>query len=133
MYFTAGHTMKQKILIVEDHADAANMLALLLAREGYNTIYAQNGREGFDLATKENPNLVLTDLQMPEVNGVEFVKLLRNQAQFNKMPIIIVTAYRTKEFYEAMYAGANDVIFKPIFYDRLVDAIKKWLPDDEQH
>src|SRR5262245_35125131 len=125
--------MSQKILIDEDHADAANMLALLLAREGYKTIYAQNGREGFDLATKENPNLILTDLQMPEIDGVEFVKLLRNEAQFTKLHIIIVTAYRTKESYEAVYAGAKYVIFKPIFYHRLLDAIKKWLPDEEPH
>ncbi len=123
--------MAQKILIVEDHADAANMLALLLAREGYTTIHAKNGREGFALAIKENPSLVLTDLQMPEMDGVSLVKLLRQQAQFTALPIIIVTAYRTSEFYEAMQAGANDAVFKPIFYDRLVAVIKKFLPGEQ--
>lgn len=124
--------MAQKILIVDDHPDAAKMLAILLAREGYTTIHVQDGREAFDLAKKENPHLVLTDLQMPELSGVELVKLLRKEPQFDKLPIIIVTAYRTAEFYEAMHAGANDVIFKPIFYDRLLTAIKKFLPDEPQ-
>ena len=121
--------MPHKILIVEDHADAANMLTILLAREGYTTICAQDGRQGLDMAMKEKPDLVLTDIEMPNLDGVEMVKLLRQEASCAKMPIILITAYRTDKVYEAMLAGANAVTYKPIFYDTLFKTIKDWLPN----
>ena len=121
--------MSSKILIVEDQDDSANMLMILLTREGYTTICAQDGRQGYELAMKEKPDLVLTDIEMPDVDGVELIRMLRQEKDCAKLPIILITAYRTNRVYDAMSAGANAVTFKPIFYDTLCKTIKEWLPN----
>lgn len=64
-----------KILIVEDHPSVRTMLSHLFTSEGFKTVCAGDGQEGFELAVRENPDLVLTDLDMPRVNGVQLIGL----------------------------------------------------------
>ena len=112
--------MPKKILIVEDQIDALDMLALLFKHEGYKVITATDGQKGFDIACKERPDLILTDLMMPNLDGIDLIHLLRNAPQFHKVPIIVMTAYGEIKARKALDAGANEAVHKPIPFDHLI-------------
>lgn len=112
--------MPKKILIVEDQIDTLDLLALMFKHEGYKVITATDGQEGFKIACKEQPDLILTDLMMPNLDGVEMIHLLRDESQFQKVPIIVMTAYGEIKARKALDAGANEAIHKPIPFDHLI-------------
>src|SRR5262245_58065597 len=123
-----GVRVPGKILIVEDHSDSANMLAVMLSMKGYETCYAENGEDGFHLALTEKPDLVLTDLEMPTANGVDLIRMLRATKETAHLPVIAMTAYRTIRVEAARRAGANGVHYKPIKFDQLHALIEQFLP-----
>lgn len=102
-------------------------MRLYLASEGFIVIVARDGNEGIDIASKENPELIVTDAKMPVLNGVEMTKLLRSQSRFNNIPAIIVTGTSSKLQREAEMAGADEVLVKPVSPDGLVSEIYKLL------
>ncbi len=112
--------MLRKLLIVEDNDDAREMLATLLSMEGYDVITAEDGREGLDRAVVEQPDLIVTDINMPEMNGVEMIKELRSHESFNCVPIVVMTAYSERVAGMAIEAGADKAMFKPFDFDTLV-------------
>ena len=69
---------KEKILIVEDEKDIVKMLDYNLKKEGFKTLSAHNGEDGLDMARKENPDLILLDLMLPEMDGLEVCKAIKN-------------------------------------------------------
>jgi CheY-like chemotaxis protein len=121
-FFIKGNIgVPKKILIVEDQSDALDMLALLFRHEGYQVITATDGQQGFDSACKEQPDLILTDLMMPNLDGIDMIHLLRNEPQFQKVPIIVMTAYGEIKAQKALDAGANEAVHKPIPFDHLIN------------
>ena len=100
------------ILIVEDELKMARLLELNLAEEGYSTLAAQDAETGLKLLRQEKIDLVLTDLKLPRMDGLEFLQAVkRSNAQ---IPVILMTAYGTVETaIEAMKAGASDYVLKP--------------------
>ena len=80
------------VLIVEDDHDLRNAMAELLQGEGYQFILAENGLEALDVLGKLRPSLVLTDLLMPVMNGVELIRRLRSDATWRDLPIVVMTA-----------------------------------------
>src|SRR5262249_27007395 len=119
-YLKVDIAVPKKILIVEDQTDTLDLLALMFKHEGYKVFTAQDGQEGFDLACKEQPDLILTDLMMPNLDGIEMIQLLRNESQFQNVPIIVMTAYGEIRAKEALNAGANEAVHKPIPFDHLI-------------
>jgi CheY-like chemotaxis protein len=119
--------LSSKILVVEDHAETRNLLGKLLEIEGYNTICAGDGQEGFETARQENPDLIVTDIGMPKVDGIELIRMIREDATCRDIPVIVVTAYGESACSKAIETGANAVIDKPLQFDSLLELIRELL------
>ncbi|UQZ33533.1 histidine kinase [Paenibacillus sp. PK3_47] len=119
----------KKILLVDD--DIRNVFALSSVLEGYHmeVTFAENGREALDiLSEKEDFDLVLMDMMMPEMDGYEAMRLIRQMPQFQKLPIIALTAKAMKEDrVKCIEAGASDYMKKPISTDQLLSLMRVWL------
>jgi CheY-like chemotaxis protein len=118
--------LPNRILIVEDHPDTQQGLQQLLQLYGYHVLTANNGQQGLMKASAHLPDLIITDVMMPVMDGIEMVRQLRSSMAFRNTPIIVVSAYITKAA-EAVQVGANDVIPKPIDPDLLVQRIEALL------
>jgi CheY-like chemotaxis protein len=123
-----GYTfMSFKILIVEDNPDSRNLLHFLLTTKGFNATTAVDGAEGFYMAKVEKPDLVITDLMMPNVDGIELIKQIRAEPEIAGIPILIYTAYSTDTVEPAIEAGANKSFYKPVNLDEMLEYINKVL------
>jgi CheY-like chemotaxis protein len=120
--------MSFKILVVEDNPDSRNLLHFLLTTKGFNTTTAVDGAEGFYMAKVEKPDLIITDLTMPNVDGIELVKQIRAESEIADIPILIYTAYSMDTVEPAIQAGANKSFYKPVDLDQMLDYINELLP-----
>ena len=119
--------MKYKILIVDDNADTRQMLSLLLELEHFKVVTAEDGQEGLQMAEVERPDLVVTDVNMPRLSGIELIRRLRMQTLFQRVPIVTITAHGSRIQGEAKAAGADVTLPKPVEIDSLVDDIRALL------
>lgn len=105
----------KKILIVDDEPDILEFLQYNLRKEGYQVVTAPDGLQAIDVATREKPNLILLDIMMPEMDGVEACRQLRSRKEFDDTPIAFLTA-RDEDFSQiaALDVGGDDYITKPI-------------------
>jgi len=119
---------KKKILIVEDDPDIVEILTYNLEKEGYSLDTAANGVEGYDKTISFEPDLILMDIMMPEMDGMELCKKIRADAQFDKILIAFLTA-RSESFtqVQALDQGGDDFITKPIKPNVLKSRIKALL------
>ncbi len=107
--------MKKKILIIDDHPDSVFLLQDKLEREGYEVITSYDGQTGLERAINELPDLVLLDVMMPGLNGIEVCRTLVNNPVTKDVPVILVTAKTEAEnTKEGLQAGAFDYIRKPV-------------------
>lgn len=120
--------MGKKVLVVEDHHDTSFMLCRLLKMEGYDVEHAIDGMVGYSTATAAHPDLIITDIQMPRMNGIEMIRRIREEKDLQQTPIIVMSAYGKRVIDDAMQAGANDFVEKPIDFDKFLNAIKDKLP-----
>ena len=104
--------MAEKILVVDDEPVVRGFLRELLTEEGYEIILASNGEEAIDLAKIEDPEVILLDINMPGIDGIEVCKRLKAQEETRYIPIIIVTALDDRGFI-AYLEGADDFVTKP--------------------
>jgi CheY-like chemotaxis protein len=123
---TRQTTLPNKILIVEDHPDTQQGLKQLLQLSGFHVLTANNGQQGLMKASAHLPDLIVTDVMMPVMDGIEMVRQLRSSTAFRHTPIIVVSAYITKAA-EALQVGANDVLPKPLNPDLLIQRIETLL------
>jgi len=119
--------LERKILVVEDHPDSRDLLALYLRMQGYTVYTAEDGREALKLIQLDCPHLIITDLSMPHMDGVEMIKQVRQIPECRTTPIIVMTAYSNDEESAACRAGANQSISKPIEYESLIHQISQLL------
>ncbi|MEN0048500.1 MAG: response regulator transcription factor [Bacteroidota bacterium] len=124
---------KTKILIVDDEPDILEILQFNLEKEGFTVITAPNGEEGIQLAEKEIPNLVILDIMMPEMDGVEICRYLRQHKKFNQTLVAFLTA-REEDYSQiaALDVGGDDYITKPIRPRVLISRIKALLRRSRQ-
>lgn len=102
-----------KILIAEDHLDSQDALRILLEAAQYQVLVAADGRTAMTAAMTEIPDLILMDIMMPELDGLEVTRRLREHQETKRIPIIAVTAMEGGQRL-ALEAGANDFLSKPI-------------------
>lgn len=127
---------KQKVLIVEDEKNIVDILRFNLRKEGYDTLEAFDGVTGLRLALEESPDLILLDLMLPEMNGFEVCKLLRDKGK--NTPVLIITAREEeKDKILGLDLGADDYITKPFDTKELVARVKAVLrrtqgPEEEK-
>ena len=119
--------MQKKILVVEDSPDTLELMTVLLELEGFKVVAAENGQVGIELAKAESPHLIITDINMPVLNGTEMIKLLRGNPEFKSTPILALTAYGIDGAGVALQAGADKVLTKPVEYDLFRDYIRSLL------
>lgn len=118
-----GETIK-RILIVDDEENTRIGLSKLLAQEGFEVESAANGNEALDYLNREKVNLVISDINMPEMNGLVFLRELSRK--FPSTSVIMITAYGGVESYlEAMNLGAYEYLHKPVKLDELRLIMKK--------
>ena len=116
---------KEKILIVEDEKDIVKMLDYSLKKEGFRISSAYNGEDGLDMARKEHPDLILLDLMLPEMDGLEVCKTLKNDTKTGHIPIIILTAKAQEaDKIVGLELGADDYVTKPFSPRELIARIK---------
>jgi DNA-binding response OmpR family regulator len=104
--------MAEKILVVDDEREIRGLLSDFLTEEGYRVILATNGAEALGLAELENPEVILLDINMPGIDGIEVCKKLKAQEKTQFIPIIIITALEDSGFI-AYLEGADDFVSKP--------------------
>jgi two-component system chemotaxis response regulator CheY len=117
-----------KILLVEDDGDTAFALSMLLGVEGFEVIRAGNVTEAYDDALAAAPNLVITDIEMPMLTGLDLIRLFKQNARLADIPIIAMSALARNRLQLARAYGAVAVYQKPLDYERLIAAIKSLLP-----
>ncbi|HXG68157.1 MAG TPA: response regulator [Blastocatellia bacterium] len=121
--------MAAKILVVEDTLDTRDLLHLHLKLEGFDVIVASDGREGFYMATAEKPHLIVTDINMPHMDGLQLIRQLRSHAEMKDVPIIALTAYGVEIRDDAIKAGANRAFDKPVHMEWLIEGINELLEE----
>ena len=106
--------MRKRVLVAEDFIDNRRLLKFLLEKCGYDVLEAENGFEAVKLAASARPDLILMDIAMPVMDGIQATQAIRKQDDLKEIPIVAVTAYG--DFYRerALEAGCNDVIQKPV-------------------
>jgi two-component system sensor histidine kinase/response regulator len=108
---------KTEILIVEDSLTQAEKLRYILEEKGFHVSVAGNGREAFDILGKSKPNIVISDVLMPEMDGYELCKRMRSEKDFKEIPVILLTSLSDpKDVIKGLESGANNFIVKP--YDK---------------
>lgn len=116
--------MAKKILVVEDEATLQNAMVEVLTQSGYETLSALDGELGFNLATKELPDLILLDIILPKMDGFEVLKRLKANPKTENIPVIILTNLGdVSSVQQALELGANSYLVKADFH--LDDVIQK--------
>ena len=122
------------ILIVDDNPSSVEILQMRLAANNYDVLTASDGEEGLALAREKQPDLILLDIMMPKLDGVEVCRLLKTDTSLPFMPIIMVTAKTgTKDVVEGLEAGADEYLTKPVDHTALVARVKSMLRIKELH
>ena len=117
-----------KILIVEDNALNIKLFCDLLAAHGHEPEAVTDSRNALDAARNFSPDLVITDIQLPHVSGLDLIRLIRKDEELARIPIMAVTAYSTSEDEERIRAaGAQAYVSKPISVVRFAEAVEKLL------
>ncbi|MBU2536358.1 MAG: response regulator [Chloroflexi bacterium] len=107
--------MKEKVMIVEDNPQNMKLIEMLLRSKSYVLLKAYDGEEALDIATREEPDLIVMDMQLPRMSGIEVTKRLRQMPVFSHTPIIALTAYAMRGDKERfLEAGCNAYLSKPI-------------------
>ena len=120
--------MKKKILIVEDNPQNMKLMEMLLEAKGYILLEAIDGKQAMDVATTKRPDLIIMDIQLPKMSGLEVTKRLRQLPAFNHIPIIAITAYAMKGDKEKFIeAGCDAYLPKPINTRELPKVISEML------
>lgn len=122
--------MPKTVMIVEDNELNMKLFRDLVEATGYQTIRTRNGLEALDLAREHMPDLILMDIQLPEVSGLEVTKWLKEDDELKHIPVIAVTAFAMKGDEERIRQGGCEAyISKPISVPKFIEVIKSFLGD----
>lgn len=127
---TSGHAaaVGPRILLVEDNAFNADMLSRRLKRLGYTVVVAEDGLLAIERATHERPDLILMDVSLPNIDGLEATRRLKAEPATQAIPVIVLTAHAMmSDRQAALDAGCDEFETKPVEFTRLVDKIKRFL------
>ncbi|CUW38775.1 Polar-differentiation response regulator DivK(CheY-like superfamily,26-144) [Magnetospirillum sp. XM-1] len=123
-----GKVMAKSVLIVEDNDLNMKLFNDLLQANGYETIQTKDGREAMDIARKHRPDLILMDIQLPEISGLEITKMLKNDAELKAIPVIAVTAFAMNGDEEKIReGGCEGYIAKPISVANFLQTVARFL------
>lgn len=119
--------MSKVVMIVEDELFLAEMIRVRLEVNGYEIHHAESGREALEKLESLQPDMILMDYMMPEMDGVEATKRIKANERFRSIPIIFMTAMsRNEERDSAMSSGGDDYLVKPFETEDLLSIVEKW-------
>lgn len=125
---TCWGKMSKTILIVEDNDLNMKLFNDLLQAHGYSTLQTKDGREALRLTSEHHPDLILMDIQLPEVSGLEITKMLKDDASLKSIPVIAVTAFAMKGDEEKIReGGCEGYIAKPISVANFLQTVARFL------
>lgn len=120
--------MAKKILIVEDNELNMKLFNDLLEAHGYGTVQTNDGRDVMDLARQHKPDLVLMDIQLPGISGLEVTRMLKADDELRHIPVLAITAFAMKGDEEKIReGGCDDYIAKPISVPNFLETVNKHL------
>lgn len=114
-----------RILLVDDHNDLLSLLEMVLSRRSYEVVTASSGREALDLAGNFAPHVVVSDLGMPGMTGIEMMNQMRSMSQLEPFKAIALSGYDDDEATSALAAGFDVHLVKPVDFDSLCATIEK--------
>ena len=118
----------KKILVVEDNDTNLYLITFILEKKGHNVIAAKTGEAGIELALKERPDLILMDIQLPGINGLETTRRIRASPAIADVPILALTSYAlVGDREQVLSAGCTGYIEKPINPETIMAEIEKYL------
>lgn len=119
--------MNRKVLVVEDETDLRKMMKILLEIHGFDVIEAADGYEAVEKAVDESPDLILMDMGLPVMDGLDSTRTIRLHEELDDIPIVAVTAYG--DFYDtrARDAGCTDVLHKPLDFGQLKPMVESYM------
>jgi len=121
----------KRILLVEDNEMNRDMLSRRLARKGFDVTIAEDGESGIELVLSERPDLVLMDMSLPGIDGLEATRRIKSNPEFSSTPVIALTAHAlTSDRDKAFEAGCDEFDTKPVELPRLLEKIAKFLGDN---
>lgn len=121
--------MSAKVLVVEDNELNMKLFHDLLEAHGIATIQTRSGKDVMQIAREQRPDLILMDIQLPEVSGLDVTKWLKADADLKAIPVIAVTAFAMKgDEQKIREGGCEDYISKPISVTKFMETISKYLP-----
>ena len=122
--------MSKKVLIVEDNELNMKLFNDLLEAHGYATVQTRNGMEALDLVRVHRPDLILMDIQLPEVSGLQVTQWIKDDPSLRHIPVIAITAFAMKGDEEKIRQGGCEAyISKPISVGKFIETIKSYLGD----
>ena len=120
--------MSKTVLIVEDNELNMKLFNDLLEAHGYVTVQTRNGMEAIELARLHRPNLILMDIQLPEVSGLEVTKWIKSDEELKHIPVIAITAFAMKGDEEKIRQGGCEAyLSKPISVAKFLETVKNYL------
>lgn len=117
---------QQKVLLIDDEPDILEFLSYNFRKNNFNVITANNGLEGIEKAESELPEIIISDILMPVMNGIEMCKIIRNNSAMNLTPFIFLTALNDDyKMLHAMLMGADEFVTKPIRFEYLLEIVNR--------
>jgi PAS domain S-box-containing protein len=129
VHYSNNGRSEDTVLIVNDIPEQLWLMDSLLRKAGYEVITAGDGREAFDVAKDKRPDVVISDVSMPRVNGIELCRLIRQDSELRSIPILLVSAHRrdTESVIEGLESGADDYLELPFDSSRLIAKVSRLL------
>ncbi|NJK55907.1 MAG: response regulator [Pleurocapsa sp. SU_5_0] len=121
--------MINSILVVEDNDDLQVLFRLVLESEGYQVAIANNGQDAIKLLEETQPQLVLMDIMMPGTSGIEVSRSIKQQQNYETLPILLVSAVDRLKDQQLNYSQANGVLYKPFNLDDLLNKVEELTSD----
>ena len=117
-----------KIFVVDDEIGALTLIGIMLERGGFEVMKAQHAQEALEMLENEKPDLFILDVMMPDVNGIELCKMIKERDDTKEIPVLILSARGdSKSVIQGIEAGAADYLLKPIFHNNLVEKVRSVL------
>jgi len=118
-------------LVIEDNADNVELITFILERNGFRTLIAETGQQGFDMAQAERPDFIILDIQLPDMDGLEVLKKIRDSEADGTIPVIAMTSFAMSGDRERLLAaGCTGYIEKPIDPYKVILQIRQIIGED---
>jgi len=121
----ASKARSGKILVVEDNIDSRDLLAKLLGMSGYEVLSAPDGETGYVTALQQLPDLIITDINMPRMDGIALLRKVRLESLLDRTAVFVVTAFGSDAAREAIEEGADAATAKPFDFEAFVETVNR--------